>query len=100
MEDCDEYGINRSFRSDEQVLVLDPCDYSHLSDGSAQDATPIFDDDSRAYKAPASPKMRRPRIDSNADQTSEEKHVAKKGKLFSKMFIGRKIGNSGHNKAS
>jgi hypothetical protein len=35
VEDVDEYALNRSFRSDEQVLVLNPCDYSRLSDSSA-----------------------------------------------------------------
>ena len=43
VEDCQEYGVNRSFRSDEQVLILDPCDYSHMSDGSAQEATLLHD---------------------------------------------------------
>lgn len=28
VEDCDEYGLNRSFRSDENVLILNPCDTS------------------------------------------------------------------------
>ena len=41
VEDCDEYALNRSFKSDEQVLVLNPCDYSRLSDGSTQDAIPL-----------------------------------------------------------
>ena len=35
VEDVDEYALNRSFKSDEQILVLNPCDYSRLSDGSA-----------------------------------------------------------------
>ena len=36
--------MNRSFKSDEQVLILNPCDYSRLSDGSAKEATPIVDE--------------------------------------------------------
>ena len=28
VEDVDEYGLNRSFRSEENVVVLNPCDMS------------------------------------------------------------------------
>lgn len=34
VEDVAEYGLNRSFRSDEQVLILNPCDTSRLSESS------------------------------------------------------------------
>jgi len=43
MDAGDQSGVNRSFRSDEQVLILNPCDLSQLSDSSAQEAVPIYD---------------------------------------------------------
>lgn len=44
VEDVDQYGINRSFRSSEQVLIMNPCDVSGFSDGSAQEAVPLYDE--------------------------------------------------------
>ena len=38
LEDCDEYGVNRSFQSDEQVVILNPTDF--LSRSSADDEVP------------------------------------------------------------
>ena len=86
MEEYDEYGLNHSFRSEEQVLILNPCDYSHLSDGSAQEATPIYD-----TRPIARPKPSQKPID---ERNPGEKHETKKSKLFLNMFIGKKQGKT------
>jgi len=88
VEDVDEYSLNRSFRSDEQILVLNPCDYSRLSDGSAQDATLIYDNH------PPQSNAKSPYQASNNSMTASEKHEVKKSKLFSNMFIGKKMSNT------
>ena len=78
VEDCDEYGLNRSFRSDEQVLILNPCDYSRLSEGSEHEAVPLpLETTSSAI--------------TNHPKPSTDSRTAKKGNIFSNMFIGKKV---------
>jgi len=88
--DAADYSLNRSFRSDEQVLILNPCDYSRLSDTSAQEATPIEDDGNQILSSAYG------LADKPGAKVAQSEHVVgwaetKKSKLFSNMFIGKKL---------
>jgi len=89
VDEHDEYGLNRSFKSDDQVLILNPCDYSRLSDGSAHEATLLPDHPSQQPRHTAQPrKAPRPA------PSEEQRHEIKKIALFSNMFIGKKISSA------
>ena len=78
-DEQEEYGFNRSFRSDEDVLILNPCDYSRLSEDSAQEAT-LITDSHQVYQ----PEVRK------SGQSIVDADV-KKGKLFANMFMGQAV---------
>ena len=82
-----DYTLNRSFKSDEQVLILNPCDYSRLSDGSAKEATPIVDEQSMFAGVGTT-------LADKSHKVAEENKPwedSKKAKLFANMYIGVKL---------
>ena len=78
--------------------MLNPCDYSRISDGSAQEATLLAQGDNvsgvRSQSIVCEVPTRPPNGSVYHELAGEERVDAKKNKVFSNMFIGKKSGKS------
>lgn len=84
--DGNESQMNHSFRSEEQVLILNPCDLSRISDSSAKEAIPIYDAGqviiNRGASTSVSSSASRDVIDSAANNVLDEINAEEKAKIL------------------